>query len=70
MFKHLRTIIKESEQSHTHTHTSMYMHTSNTIVHIQCEVIHDNTWVRDVHFMLSQVQMSKVYKNSCCFASV
>lgn len=48
----------------THTNTSLYMHTLNTNLHIQCEVIHDNTRIRDVHFMFSQVQMPKVYTNS------
>jgi hypothetical protein len=44
------------------------MHTSNTSVHIQCKVMYHGTGVRDIRFMLSKVQMCKVYADSYSLA--
>lgn len=41
------------------TDTCTCRHTCNTNVHIQCEVMCDNTDVRKVNFVLSKVQMSR-----------
>jgi hypothetical protein len=45
----------------TVTDTCTYMHTYSTSVHIRCEAIYDNTGVRDVNFMLSEVEVFEVY---------
>ena len=42
----------------------MFQRTCNTSVHIQCEVIYDETGVRDINFILSKVQMFEVYTYS------
>jgi len=44
------------------------MHTYNTSVHVQCEVIYDNTGVRDINFMFSKVQIFDVYTYSYSLA--
>jgi hypothetical protein len=46
----------------TNTYTCMY--TYSTSVHIQCEVIYDDTGVRDVNFMLSKVEVFVAYTYS------
>jgi hypothetical protein len=48
--------------------TVAHMHTSNTSVHIQCKVIYHGTDVRDISFMLLEVQMCKVYADSYSLA--
>ena len=52
----------KSEQSQTD------LHTYNTSLYIQCEVLYDDTGVRHVNFMFSKVQVSKVYMCSYSLA--
>ena len=40
----------------TVTGTYTYMYTCNTGVNIQCEVMYEGSGVRDVNFLLSEVQ--------------
>jgi len=47
----------------TVTGTCTYAYTCNTSVHIQCELMYEDSGARDVNCLLSQVQVFKVYTN-------
>jgi len=59
----------QPSKGHCHgVRTVAHVYTSNRSVHIQCKVIYHGTGVRDISFILSKVQVCKLYADSYSLA--